>query len=46
MFRTHASLDGNTPAEISGDRVTQPVPLHSYTWQKDSGGLFQLPVAA
>jgi transposase InsO family protein len=28
--RTHASLDGNTPAEISGDRVTQPVPLHSY----------------
>jgi transposase InsO family protein len=28
--RTHASLDGNTPAEISGDRATQPAPLHSY----------------
>ena len=44
--RTHASLDGNTPAEISGDRVTQPAPLHSYAWQKHCGGLFQLPVAA
>jgi len=44
--RTHASLDGNTPAEISGDRVTQPVPLHGYARQKYCGGLFQLPVAA
>ena len=44
--RTHAPLHGNTPAKISGDRVTQTVPLHSYTWQKYCGGLFQLPVAA
>ena len=44
--RTHASLDGNTPAEISGDRVTQPAPLHKYVWEKHCGGLFQLPVAA
>ena len=44
--RTHASLDGNTPDEISGDRVTQPAPLHSYAWEKHCGGLFQLPIAA
>ena len=44
--RTHASLDGNTPAEISGDCVEQPAPLHSYAWEKHCGGLFQLPVAA
>ncbi|MEN8132930.1 MAG: integrase core domain-containing protein [Pseudomonadota bacterium] len=44
--RTHASMDGNTPAEISGDRVTQPAPLNSYAWEKHCGGLFQLPVAA
>jgi hypothetical protein len=44
--RTHSSLDGNTPAEISGDSVAQPAPLNSYTWEKHCGGLFQLPVAA
>jgi len=44
--RTHASLDGNTPAEISGDRVAQPAPLYSYARQKHCGVLFQLPVAA
>ncbi|MGB5409532.1 MAG: integrase core domain-containing protein, partial [Thiogranum sp.] len=44
--RTHASLDGNTPAEISGDSVAQPAPLNSYAWEKHCGGLFQLPVAA
>ena len=45
-FRTHSSLDGNTPAEISGDSVAQPAPLNNYTWEKHCGGLFQLPVAA
>ena len=44
--RTHASLDGNRPAEICGDRVAQPAPLNSYAWEKHCGGLFQLPVAA
>ena len=44
--RTHASLDGNTPAEISGDRVTQPAPLHSYAWEKHCDGLFQIPITA
>ena len=44
--RTHSSLNGNTPAEISGDNVAPPAALHSYTWQTHCGGLFQLPVAA
>jgi len=44
--RTHASLDGNTPAVISGDRVAQLAPLNSYAWKKHCGSLFQLPVAA
>ncbi|MGB5300520.1 MAG: integrase core domain-containing protein, partial [Thiogranum sp.] len=44
--RTHASLDGNTPDEISNDSVAQPAPLHNYVWEKHCGGLFQLPVAA
>jgi hypothetical protein len=44
--RTHASLDGKTPAEICGNSVAQPTPPNSYTWEKHCGGLFQLPVAA
>jgi hypothetical protein len=44
--RTHASLDGNTPAETSGDCVAKPASLQSYAWEKHCGGLFQLPVAA
>ncbi|MGB5729531.1 MAG: integrase core domain-containing protein, partial [Thiogranum sp.] len=44
--RTHASLSGNTPAEISGDSVAQPATLKIYAWRKHCGGLFQLPVAA
>jgi transposase InsO family protein len=44
--RTHASLDGSTPAEISGDSVAQPALLHSYAWEKHCSGLFQLSVAA
>lgn len=45
-FCTHSSLDGNTPAEISGDSVAQPAPLNNYAREKHCGGLFQLPVAA
>jgi len=43
---THASLNSNSPAEISGGRVAQPAPLNSYAWEKHCDGLFQLPVAA
>jgi len=44
--RTHASLNGDTPAEISGDNGAQPAPLNSYVSEQHCGGLFQLPVAA
>jgi hypothetical protein len=44
--RTHASLDGDTPAERSGSVVTHPAVLRNFTWEKHCGGLFELPVAA
>ena len=44
--RTHASLDGDTPAERSGSVVTHPAALRNFTWEKHCGGLFELPVAA
>ncbi len=44
--RTHASLDGNTPEEISGSLVTRPAILGNFTWETQCGGLFELPVAA
>ncbi len=44
--RTHASLDGNTPAEMSGSVVTHPATRRNFTWEKHCGGLFELPVAA
>jgi transposase InsO family protein len=44
--RTHASLDGSTPAERSGGAVTHPAALRNFTWEKHCGGLFQLPAAA
>jgi transposase InsO family protein len=44
--RTHVSLDGNTPAETSGDVVTYPASLRNFTWEKHCGGLYELPVAA
>jgi len=44
--RTHASLDGDTPAERSGSVVTHPATLRNFTWEKHCGGLFELPVAA
>jgi len=44
--RTHASLDGNTPAEMSGDAVMHPAALRHFTWEKHCGGHFELPIAA
>ena len=44
--RIHASLDGKTPVEISGDVVTHPATLCNYTWEKHCGDLYELPVAA
>ena len=44
--RTHASLDGNSPAERSGSVITHPATLCNFTWEKHCSGLFELPVAA
>jgi len=44
--RTHASLDGATPAEMGGVVVPHPATLRNFTWEKHCGGLFELPVAA
>ena len=44
--RTHAALEGNTPAEVSGSVVTHPPMLRNFTWEKHCGGLFELPAAA
>ncbi len=44
--RTHTSLDGNTPAEMSGNVVTHPAAPRNFTWDKHCGGFFELPVAA
>ena len=44
--RTHASLDGSTPAQRSGSLVTHSATLRDFTWEKHCGGLYELPVAA
>jgi len=44
--RTHASLDGNMPAEVSGNVVVHPATLGNFAWEKHCGRLFELPVAA
>jgi transposase InsO family protein len=44
--RVHQSLDGDTPAEVSGGHQPQPAKLNNYSWISDCNGLFQTPVAA
>ncbi len=44
--RTHASLDGDTPAEIAGRQPGTTLDINNFSWQQHCGGLFQLPVAA
>ena len=44
--QTHASLEGNTPAEMSGNVVMHPAALRHFTWEKHCGGHFELPIAA
>ena len=46
QHRVHSSLDGDTPAEVSGDSVTSRAELHNLGWQTHCRGLYQLPVAA
>jgi len=44
--RTHASLDGNTPAEISDGHQPLHAKLSNYSWLSHCNGLFQTPIAA
>jgi transposase InsO family protein len=44
--RTHAGIEASPPA-VKGGAAPEPVAsLERYRWQKQCGGLFQLPVAA
>lgn len=43
--RTHLSLEGDTPAELSGCESKQIAFLNNYRWKKHCRGLFQLPIA-
>jgi len=44
--RVHSSLDGQTPGEISGERIRQLAAAHRYRWESHCGALYQLPAAA
>jgi transposase InsO family protein len=44
--RVHQSLDGKTPATVSGDIHIQQAVLDQYSWQSHCHGLFQTPMAA
>jgi len=45
-YRVHSSLGGQTPAEVSGERVNRQATLHRFRWQTHCRELYQLPVAA
>ena len=44
--RVHASLEGDTPAQVSGEAKTKHADLAHYRWQAHCHGLVQLPIAA
>jgi len=44
--RFHASLEGDTPAQASGESKTRQADLERYRWQTHCRGLVQLPMAA
>ncbi len=43
--RVHASIDGRTPEQVSGDRLSTPTQLDRFAWMSHCRGLFQTPVA-
>ena len=43
--RVHASLDGKTPEQVSGDRQFTPAQLDQFAWMSHCRGLFHTPVA-
>jgi putative transposase len=44
--RIHQSLNGNTPAVVSGDPQPRCAEFSNYSWISHCNGLFQTPVAA
>jgi putative transposase len=44
--RFHASLEGDTPAQVSDESKTRQANLECYRWKSHCRGLVQLPVAA
>lgn len=44
--RAHQSLDGNAPAEVSGEHQPPTAKLSNYSWISHCNGLFQTPIAA
>ena len=45
--RVHASLDGDTPAEVAGESTITPrAKIDDFQWQSHCRGLVQLPLAA
>jgi len=44
--RAHQSLDGNVPAEVSGEHHPPTAKLSNYSWISHCNGLFQTPIAA
>ncbi len=44
--RVHASLEGGTPAEASGEVVLRRTDPRRFQWQGHCRGLFELPIAA
>jgi hypothetical protein len=44
--RTHAGIEASPPAVKGGAAPAPVASLERYRWQKQRGGLFQLPVAA
>ncbi len=45
-IRFHASPEGDTPAQVSGESKTRQANLEHYRWQAHCRGLVQLPMAA
>ncbi len=46
LERIHASLDGDTPAEVAGESRASPAKIDDFRWQTHCRGLVQLPIAA
>ena len=44
--RVHASLGGDTPAEVAGESMTPRAKIDDFRWQTHCRGLVQLPIAA